>query len=527
MSASKLPTEIWLQICENLCIHCHCDSSRMPNFGDPEYARGKAALAALSLTSRAMKETSQPILYHCFHHYPRRNTASRFLRALIMHPRLTSHVKVVSLDGGIAGTDKGSRRDTRREISTWNQVSNSLGLPVPTWILRALADDGSSGPGIIDRPLFDGPGQNAKIHYPRYTDTEPGESSVLYPEDFLFQLRGWKQLLIQGLTCAGLTHLAVGNIYGTVFKIIRKSSKRRSHFTGLPFNFPNLRTYSCQLADGCEALHWYLSKAPLLDRLAVGWTEWRKYRGTPPTSTALSSLSISCNRTYQEYVLQSWQQVTDLELEVVDDPLRSLGLPSSAFFTTPWARDPWPACLKNQLRRLCWTCRNSRYGYDDAVLAGVPPIRELERLEILEIDRSWLNLYLKNSVDPNMPEEEVVRLLPEVLPRTLRILHTSLRTFPGQPLDLSIILIELEELIAAKKTTLPMLSIIQLDYFPETRGHKFNKPLLEVMENLGVVSAMKDAGIDLRIGLDKNYWLLEGQNMFPRTRTITRFPLED
>lgn len=523
--------EIWLQICENLCIHCHCDSNRMPDFGDPEYARGKSALAALSLTSRVMKEISQPILYHCFYHCPRRNTASVFLRALIMHPRLTSYVKVLSLNGS---ADKGSRRDTRAEIETWNQVSNSLGLPVPRWILRLLAESGPPDLIIAARPCFDGPGQDARIHYPTLSKPEPGEQYLVYPDTFLYELRGWKQFLIQGLTCASLTHLAVWDIQDSVFRVLGTSSKSRRHFTGLPLNFSNLRTFSCRRADGCEGLRWYLSKAPLLDRLAVDRTEWRKYRGKAPRSRALRALSISCHRTYQEYILQSYQQVRDLEIDVILEPTRYRQVLPSEFYTTPEAKDPWPSSIKSQLRRLCWHSPSSSYGYYDAALSGVPPIRELEKLEILEIDRSWLNLYLKNSLDPDMPEQEVARLLPTVLPCSLRILHTPLRTFFRQPVALSIILIELEELAAAKTTSLPMLSIIQLDYFPKSVWNEFNKPLSEVMENLGVVSAMKEAGIDLRIGFDRSDWLWPGRGMFPRTLQAggddepgSLFPLED
>lgn len=467
--------EIWLHICKQLCLHC--DSREMPDFSLPQYAQGKSALAALSLTSQAMRDISQPVLYHCMYHYPHQNTASRFLRALIFHPRLASYVRVLSLPRGL---NHETESDTRREVEIFHLVSATLKLPTPRWVIQALSGDASSS-SSSNTAAFDGPGLDSHLRY---------EISDLDRREFLVsEFRSWKQRIIMGLCCSGLTHLAIPDIYGPIQN-------------GTALNFQNLRVFSCNRLLHCENLPWFFSQAPLLNRIAVGLIFWPRLTlagRSPPTSlTDVTALSIACGPSYQRHMLQFCNQIRDLELNLIDDTL----LEAVAHAPSP-VTDPWPASIKNHLRRLRWHHTRTALGpMGDEYFGAFPPLRDLKNLEILEIDRRSLSICLRRGLEPDMPEEEVVRHLPTILPRSLRVLHITLG---NHSVPASTLLIELEALAAAKKTSLPMLSLIQIDDclpllatgLPERR-----KALVEFMEGVGLVNVMKDAGIELRVGLE-------------------------
>jgi hypothetical protein len=131
-----------------------------------------------------------------------------------------------------------------------------------------------------------------------------------------------------------------------------------------------------------------------------------------------------------------------------------------------------------------------------------PHLRDFQSLETLEIDHGSLYLCLmKGGLDPDMPEEEALRQLPTILPKSIQLLKIHYYEL----LPLSTLVMELDVLTSAKETTLPRLSVVQidLDLCPETFPFglpEVHRRLPEVMKVLGVVNAMKNAGIDLRVG---------------------------
>lgn len=524
-----LPAEIWLNICEQLCLHCNARD--IPDFSLPEYEQGKSALVALSLTSQAMRDISQPVLYYSMYHYPHQNTAARFLRTLIFHPRLASYVRVLSLPRGLGhetGLGHKTECDARRDVHTWHQVSVTFNIPTPRWVLEALSEDASPD-GIV---AFDGPGQDSLLQY-SISDRRP---------DLASEFRAWKQLLILSLCCSGLTHLAISNIDGPVQYaqgvFIDPVGPRQGQHIERPFNFPNLRVFSCEHESFCEDYPWFFSQAPRLNSIAVGIAFWPRRslaRQMPPTPlTSVSALSIACGPSYQAYMLQLCNQVRDLEIHLVDDT-RHEALTHAPLALT----DPWPASIKNELRRLCWSHKRSSIWIGDEFLGSFPPLRDLKKLEILEIDRRSLSTCVKRGLDPSITEEEVARQLPTVLPRSIRILHIA-----NGAQSWATLLIELDELTKTKKTSLPMLSLIQIDedsWFLSNRRAMGNTiTLLEFMEALGVVSSMEDVGIQLRIGLvsSDTASVVRGSMLPPvpgnlqrlwqdDDAPVTTFPLED
>lgn len=526
MTASMLPAEIWLHICRQLCVHC--DHEKMPDFSFPEpdfnlrplpktksdYQHGTSALAALSLTSRWMRDLSQPTLHHCFYDYPHENKTSKFLRTLISQPRLANSVRVLALP---KWGDRGYEYNVRSEIETWNELGNRLGISSPRWINRLLADDSAifvpaferpvRGPGEEDTSMppdvkllaFDGLGANTPIHIHLTGRTL----------NFFRDLSLWKQYLLIGLCSKRLTHLAVSSIYnpvqdnGQLFADLLGPSQPLQG----PFDFPNLRVFSCQTAFFEDDFPSFFSLAPRLNRVAMGSIHWPRLalaRLTAPTPlNNVRSLSLACNPHNFVDVLKLCGGVEDLEFHI------DIRRPYSSSVPIP---DPWPASIKQDIRRLCWSTTMFT-GYDLLSREGsklFPPLQEFRNLEILEMDRSLLERWLRlaQGLDP-YELDGIYPGLADFLPPSIRILHFSF----GRPYTLSwsLLILELESLAAAKMTFLPMLSIIQIDEYMQ---HTEQKPVSQVMRILGVVKAMKHAGIELRFGLEPTFLdLLPGQGM--------------
>ncbi|KAG6355086.1 hypothetical protein INS49_004167 [Diaporthe citri] len=207
-------------------------------------------------------------------------------------------------------------------------------------------------------------------------------------------------------------------------------------------------------------------------------------------------LSLSCYPYHFADLLDLCPQIQDLEfhLEVPPrDPALSMSNP---------VPDPWPTSIKQQLRRLCFSAAVF-HGWNLLCEEGknlFPPLAEFRKLEILEIDRVALQVGLKTArgLDLNRPEE-FSRQLPDFLPPSIRILHFSFG-MDWFKLSWATVVVELEALAAAKRSSsLPMLSIVQID---DRKRHRQDKTLAQAMEILGVVRAMKDAGIELRFGWD-------------------------
>ncbi|PNY28102.1 Uncharacterized protein TCAP_01975 [Tolypocladium capitatum] len=61
----RLPTELQLAICAQLCLHCRGGRVSLPaDDHDPDGRGGQAALARLSATCRELRSVAQPFLYH-------------------------------------------------------------------------------------------------------------------------------------------------------------------------------------------------------------------------------------------------------------------------------------------------------------------------------------------------------------------------------------------------------------------------------------------------------------------------------
>lgn len=505
MSASPmLPTEIWLLIFEELCQCPHCHSHRIFDFSLSVYEQGKSDLVALSLTSRAIRDMSEPVLYHCFYGYPYQNTLSKFLRTLVSQPRLASFIRALYLPEDLYARfvlKNAGEFLTRRHIESWNQASVRSGVPTPRWLIQALAEDEPS-----DVAEFDGAGPDSQLRFKnpkRHYRIRSSMSDLL-----LHDLRAWQQLLAVGICSSSLTYLAIMAIHGSVRydqSCVDLLGPARAKF---PFDFSNLRAISCAGVASGEDFHRFILRAPRLNYISVGVASGPKklpIEWLPPSSfTNVKTISIACRASYQGNILRVCNQVQDLELHFLEGAGRPQLLPGMAAPSESPMLDPWPASAKKQLRRLCWS---SSVAYttlntiptEDEGLSMFPPLADFKSLEVLEIDRKSLDVCLIRERDPNMSEEEIARQFPTILPGSLRILRMVFLELSSW----SWLVVELEELASAKKSFLPMLSVVQIDWEPWLMPwfSEDEKPLSEVMDALGVVSAMKDVGIELRFGL--------------------------
>lgn len=491
----EIPTEIWLLVFEYFCPHCGHDN-QLPDFTDPEYYNGRSALTALSQTSSWMRDISQPFLYHCFHYWPYQNKMWKFLRTLLSRPRLASNVRVLSLSEA-----QEDRLDyvPRRDIESWIQASARIGLPTPGWVTQALSGDGPS-----QYAVFDGEDEEAYLHY---RDTHsltvnqwPGPYHLIM-EDF----RQWQQLLIIGLVSGSLTHLAIFNILGPTQYARRDVEVLGcSQHAEIPFHFQNLRVVSTPTFECRQDLHWFFSRAPLLHHIYVGdaihqeipvSTSW-----TPPASFAsVNALSVAAGPFQQGFMLRLCSQIQDLQIHLQhnDDIAWAFDIMASS---QVW--DAWPTSIKNQLRRLRLSSAPDHvHILPHLGVIVFPYLCDFRSLETLEIDRKSLGFCLSQHLDPNTSWQAALRQSQTVLPTSLQ----SLRIHYVRWARLSTLLDELDGLSSAKQTTLPNLSIVQIDLdfsppdfpdgFPNRRWR-----LPELMETLGVVASMGSVGIDLRFG---------------------------
>lgn len=348
---------------------------------------------------------------------------------------------------------------------------------------------------------FDGVGENARIHIYLTGSTLA----------FFKDLSLWKQYLLIGLCSKRLTHLAVSGIYHPVQDNGEPFANLLgpSHPLKGPFDFPNLRVFSCQNAFFEDDFPSFFSLAPRLNRVAAGSIHWPRSAlarlAAPTPLNNIRSLSLACNPRIFTDVLKLCGGVEDLEFHL---DIRRLYSGSSPI------PDPWPVSIKQQIRRLCWSTTEFT-GFDLLSREGsklFPPLQEFRNLEILEMDRHLLEIGLRmaQGLDP-YERDGIYPRLPDFLSSSIRILHFSF----GRPYtsSWSLLILELESLAEAKMTSLPMLSIIQIDVLKYMQ-HAGEKPVSQVMGILGVVKAMKHAGIELRFGLEPSYLdLLPGQGM--------------
>lgn len=518
-----LPAEIWLHIFEQLCAHCGC--KEMPDFSPPnikhedsDYEQGKSALAALSLTSRGVKDLSQPVLYHCFYDHPYRNDMSKFLCTLISQPRLARCVKVLSLPGNKYEVDHWEddhfeddhfedghfeddhfEHNTRDQLEAWNEASKSLGISPPKWVPGLLLGD---APG--ESVAFDGACKTSRLQY-----------LSCEPEHYYRALRSWQQCLAVGLCSSSLTHLAIFDIglcQGT--GLFDECPLGPTQPPG-PFNFPHLRMFSSRQSIPLEQYSSFFSQAPLLSRVATGNISCPRPESAdwapPKLLTNLQSLSFGCVEDEFTEIIGACRDVEDLEVYIDCVPWDFMPDPEP----TP---DLWPASLKRSVRRLCWDV-NDFDGWEFIGGEGqnfFPPIQEFTKLEILEIDRISLHSHITNvrrRLGLNtQSRDEIVRQVPSILPPSIRILHLSSELCLTLT-SWSTMIIELEALAAAKKTTLQRLSVIQFDVDEsELRYPGFP----DFMERAGVVTAMRDVGIELKFGQERRHFHRPDRGLLPQ-----------
>lgn len=195
----------------------------------------------------------------------------------------------------------------------------------------------------------------------------------------------------------------------------------------------------------------------------------------------LRKLSICCAPRALSIILRPFPHLEDLECHV------QLHLSDIEVAVLEW-----PTHTKTTLRRLAWSnkifIRNVE-GNEDPESVCIVPLRDFERLEILEIDQSSLLLYSKSLT---------AKTLSSVLPKTLRILHIA---FARDVLSQLQIARQLRKLACARAMDFPKLSIVKVDD-PLPWGSK-KKTLADFMERTGVIGVMHDAGVELRIGQEE------------------------
>lgn len=460
MAAFTFPVEIWLLILEQLCPHCHC--YEMPDLRLHEHRQDISALWALSITCRFMHEVCTPSLYHCFYSTPTQDRASKFLRTLISHPELGHHVRLLSLPEMFKkfidtlldrfGPQSSPTKDReeqemvpREEAQAWINLSVNFGVRVPHTMTKAMSR------GTLDE-------------------------DVIIPRKIQPTLRDWFHVLIIRL-CPRVTHLELPFISGPGYQGKAPPALHR------------LQVLSCKsVLSAQKNLPWFLSDAPVMEHLIANSIDFRN--GVAPV-TNIRRLSVVISVPDLSGILDICPHLEDVEINL---------LPTGFYYyninpENPWLNVRWPASIKRQLKRLVWS--NAELMSEELLeedLLIVPPIKDMESLEILDIDRSALYVTVKRGLHRNATMEEIGSQLPTILPASLRILRTS---FGPEPLQLGPIVNELHALALAKKTFLRNISKVQIGEDP-LRGLN-SLSLEDLLEPKGVPEVMQVAGIELSI----------------------------
>ncbi|KAI3399143.1 hypothetical protein diail_7722 [Diaporthe ilicicola] len=382
---------------------------------------------------------------------------------------MVSEVSDDSNDGLVSDNDPRAEgleleHTTFEQVQAWTQVSTSLGIPVPEQVLYALSD--------MEKYSFLLPRADQLT-----SSSAPSEAPPIWWQQMF---REWHHFLIVGLCAGNLTHLEAQQLYN------------QDEYGPIPPDFRNLRVFSC--IDGYEFtdLSWFLRRAPLVNRVAVGRMHVNRpdpFAAVDPPApiTTIQKVSTASKPFHCSEMLKVFPQVIDLEVHLTS---------GSSEPNVPTA-DSWPASMKAQLRRLCWS--NSlplfpeQISDEDAIV--VPPINEFTNLEILKITGLSLRIALKRSLSPNESVEEISAQLPSILPLSLRILHIAYGLE-----NWTTVMIELNALASAKMTSLRNLSIIKISHGPTANPD--DGTFGDALENSGVVQAMEASGIDLRFEVD-------------------------
>lgn len=491
----SLPVEIWTQIVENLCVHCQQPnhSEDIPDFRLPDARAGKAALNALCLVSRQIRAMSQGILYHYFSSAPNggdwipenRYLLPCFLRAMIANPSLGPRVRIMALFGFNPIEDQCI---TREDLQACRDVSAKYGIPVPVEITEALDTQKHEDGSVL---FFERPGPSAQLRQLIY-QMDHRRGIVVY---------GWLHIL--ALTLApNVTHLQLKRKLGLSFRDLPSP----------PPVFPQLRvlTYDhfTNVQDVVELHTCFPNVTSLCARKQLGDGE-QTIRG-PISTMNIRKLSVCCTPRGLTEFLQLCPKLEELECHLD---------------VRPWVREPagslkWPAHTKSNLRRLAFSNRDI-FG----VVVGdgdlVAPLKDFQRLEILEIGQSVISMYstLLEAKNLSSTLPETLRILQIAFARDVyshhqiaRQLRDLVRAKYASLPKLSIVKVgdrmrshlqiarQLHNQVRAKETSLPKLSTVRVG--DRMRPCSKKKTLPEFIEMTDIRCLMEEAGIDLRFGLE-------------------------
>lgn len=459
----SLPTEIWVQIFEHLCVHCHMPehSRSIPDFRLPEAREGKAALRLLCLVSRKFRDISQEILFHYFVNHSNggnwvrgaKDSLPWFLRSLIAKPCLGSRVRMMALFEDMPAQDHGI---TRRDLQSWTNVSAIHQLLVPTKVTQALLQTCHEDSSLS----FNEPGPDAQLLFSNISDN-PWPACAF---------QKWLHFLALNLA-PRVTHLQLTRPLGSF-----------ERFQISPPTFSQLRvlTYDQfkEIEDVIESHIRFpnVSNLFLLDQFG---RQARTIRDRIPAMN-VRKLSICNTPRAVSLLLQFCPYLEDLECYAFPCP----------FTPEPVSSLEWPTHTLNNLRRLAWSNEDAIKNVKDKNVDGayIVPFLDFKRLEILEIDQSSILLY---------SQLLKAKCLSSVLPKTLKILHIAFARDVSSQLQIAR---QLRELVSAKANFLPKLSIVQVDDRLRPLSNKTTLP--GFMHKTGVVSLLKEAEIDLQFGLE-------------------------
>lgn len=464
--APSLPTEIWRQIFQNLCIHCQQPkySDSLPDFRLPCAREGKAALRNLCLVSRECRAMSQDVLFHFFYNLSNsgewapttKDSTPGLLRALISNPCLAKQVRMMALFDQEQCWYDGI---TRQDLQSWSQVSRSHNIVVIDEIITALEPEGDQ-----ERLLyFDQSGPEAQLR------------SVREPEELRDVFYMWMYFLLIKIA-PNLTHLQLRQPLGPFGGSFEDGKI-------LAPAFPNVRvlSYNSFVADIKDVVH-ALAHFPNVSTFSCYDSLYMQDLIVEPISSGpmlnIRQLSISCWTDALSGLLKFCPHLEDLEFHL------NIG---SDFGGLEWEIE-WPAHIKDNLRRLVWSDDDAGDLLGANSSNMLAPLMDFRCLEILEIDQASLLLNSRARTG------DISRY---VLPQTLRILHVA---FAQEVSSVAEISDSLRELAKAKATYFPDLSVVKIDHPPPSPAQ--SQTLAEIMYETGILSHLEKAGIKLRFGLE-------------------------
>ncbi|KAI7773358.1 hypothetical protein LA080_011107 [Diaporthe eres] len=458
----SLPTEIWVQIFEDLCAHCQLPehSHDIPDFTLHEAREGKAALKSLCLVSREFRTLSQDILFHYFFNFSNGGNWNRevkdwlpsFLRVLIANPSLGGRVRIMGL---FKFFPPQYDRITRQDLQSWTDVSAKYNILVPGEVTEALLQKRHKDSVLF----FNKPGPDAQLQH-------SGERSSAAP----VELYRWLHILALNLV-PRITHLQLERPLGS-FEDLQSPAP----------TFTQLRVLTYDKFRGMEDVIESHIHFPNVSGLRAGYhmaSEERTIKGPIPTMN-IRKLSVFSTPRALSLIFQFCPNLEDLECHA--KPCSWLPEPVSSL--------EWPTHTKNTLRRLAWSNQDAMDNLknNDVDGAYIAPLLHFKKLEILEIDQPSILLYSKLIQ---------AKGLSSVLPGSLRILHIA---FAREVLPHLQIGRQLRGLVHAKATFFPRLSIVKVD--DRLRPLSKKKTLPEYMNTTGIVGLLERAGIDLKFGAD-------------------------